>query len=498
MGFLSKKDVPQPNGAALTAPLHPLELDGMRKLSEYQIVRHLGKGACAEVKEVFHTPTGASYALKIIAKTRIPGFNSEASRGKVLREMTLLGPGIYYSSTSHGSTVSDTASVITSLSGRQVACNGPTLSHPSIVTIFDTFQTQTHFYIVLELAQGGTLFSTFVTVAGGQATRRHFKESDAARLLFRVVSGVAFLHDHDIVHRDLKPDNIMFRRGSPTDPKLARKWLDEDIMIMDFGVAQHCQGDATISSSSIIGTPRYAAPEILCLSGHGKPADMWSLGCLAYASLCGYNPFYAATDLEHLKKLTTAPFVLPTFPAGTEPSQLALDFIRRCLQPDPFQRMTARQALKHPWLAAYISASDLQAELVEEEDVFMHDDAVESMSLDATPTLMDSRSDSAASNSGTSRADSPRLSISNDSQGEELRSALEHDVDVETGTTPRGFRPHALPFELCDRQAMSKAANPSEAQNPKKESGVLAFWKVAVGATPSQQVSALTRTVSSS
>ncbi|KAJ1530038.1 hypothetical protein HK096_008825, partial [Nowakowskiella sp. JEL0078] len=103
---------------------------------------------------------------------------------------------------------------------------------------------------------------------------------------------LAFLHENGIVHRDLKPENIMFKD----------KNKDSAICIMDFGVANTVKDDELLLSS-VVGTPRYSAPEILLERGHSKPSDVWSIGCLAFALLSGFSPFYQAATLSQMKAI---------------------------------------------------------------------------------------------------------------------------------------------------------------------------------------------------
>ncbi|KAJ1563607.1 Calcium-dependent protein kinase 4 [Nowakowskiella sp. JEL0078] len=108
----------------LLEDLDPLEVQGIEKLGEYKVKRILGHGASAEVREVVHIQTGIHYAMKCIKKSGIPGFSKSLSRGKVLREMTIL----------------------------------QNIKHPNIVEVHDSFQDDQMYYLILELCNGGVIF----------------------------------------------------------------------------------------------------------------------------------------------------------------------------------------------------------------------------------------------------------------------------------------------------------------------------------------------------
>ncbi|KAJ3121252.1 hypothetical protein HK098_003822 [Nowakowskiella sp. JEL0407] len=299
----SKK--PSDSSLSVPADLDPLEIEGMQKLAEYKVKKVLGEGASAEVKEVIHIETGVHYALKCIKKNKIPGFKRELSRGKILREMTILAP----------------------------------INHPNIVKVFDTFQDYDYYYLVLELCTGGVIFDRIHGIVNHtKSFTNRITEKDVAEIVFSMFDAIACLHENDIIHRDLKPENLMFKS----------KAKDSLITIMDFGVANHVRGDELLKSA-VVGTPRYSAPEILLERGHGKPSDVWSVGCLTYALLSGFSPFHQATTLAQMKS-AVANFK-PTF----HPLYwLTKDLISSCLQVDPLNRPTARQAQMHPWFISFV------------------------------------------------------------------------------------------------------------------------------------------------
>ncbi|KAJ3121698.1 hypothetical protein HK098_003461 [Nowakowskiella sp. JEL0407] len=283
--------------------IDPLEREGSLKIQQYKFKKSLGRGASAEVKLAVHVPTNEHFAIKCINKQNLPGFSGSKARGKVLREMTILNK----------------------------------LQHDNVITVFDTFQDERNFYLVLELATGGLLFERMTGVK--------LEERQVANVIYQLLDALAFLHSKDIVHRDLKPENIMFKNKSPESP----------VMIMDFGVADHVRGNDLLHSP-VVGTPRYSAPEVLHLRGHGKPADIWSIGCIAYTILSGVNPFKSAKDLKEMKESAERG---PLFPARLwqEISPMAVDLVKRLMTVNPDERITARQAKMHPWFVQHVPAA---------------------------------------------------------------------------------------------------------------------------------------------
>ncbi|KAI1312655.1 hypothetical protein EDD11_002892 [Mortierella claussenii] len=181
------------------------------------------------------------------------------------------------------------------------------IGHANILTLVDYFETLNNLYLVTELAEGGELFDRI-------CRKGNYYEHDAAHLVRTICSAVAYLHEQGIVHRDLKPENLLFKTAAE----------DSELLIADFGLSRIIDQEKFHLLTTTCGTPGYMAPEIFQKSGHGKPVDMWALGVITYFLLCGYTPF----DRQSTKS-----------------------FINGLLTVDPSRRMTAAEALNHPWLA---------------------------------------------------------------------------------------------------------------------------------------------------
>mmetsp|Transcript_41939 Transcript_41939/g.88044 ORF Transcript_41939/g.88044 Transcript_41939/m.88044 type:complete len:213 (-) Transcript_41939:2-640(-) len=146
------------------------------------------------------------------------------------------------------------------------------------------------------------------------------------------------MHKRGIVHRDIKPENIMYETSN----------RDSSLKIIDLGLAQkHCESSEPLMNATV-GTPYYIAPEVL-QKKYGKSCDLWSIGVVSYILLCGYPPFDGANDGETRSSVLSGEYNFPS-KDWKDISKEAKDFIRRLLQMDATKRMTAEEALNHPWI----------------------------------------------------------------------------------------------------------------------------------------------------
>jgi len=208
------------------------------------------------------------------------------------------------------------------------------MGHQNILTLVDYFETMNNLYLVTDLALGGELFDRI-------CRKGSYYESDAADLIRATLSAVAYLHDHGIVHRDLKPENLLFR--TPED--------NADLLIADFGLSRIMDEEQFHVLTTTCGTPGYMAPEIFKKSGHGKPVDVWAIGVISYFLLCGYTPFDRDSNLEEMQAILVADYSFTPMEYWRGVSLTARQFIKKCLTIDPTKRMTAHEALSHPWIA---------------------------------------------------------------------------------------------------------------------------------------------------
>ncbi|KAF8395726.1 hypothetical protein HHK36_019676 [Tetracentron sinense] len=205
--------------------------------------------------------------------------------------------------------------------------------HKNLVQFYDAYEDDDNVYMVMELCNGGELLDRILSRGG------KYSEEDAKAIMVQVLSVVAFCHLQGVVHRDLKPENFLF----------SSKDEDSPLKAIDFGLSDFVKPDERLND--IVGSAYYVAPEVLHRS-YGTEADMWSIGVIAYILLCGSRPFWARTESGIFQAILKAD---PSFEEAPWPSLSfdARDFVKRLLNKDYRKRLTASQALCHPWLASY-------------------------------------------------------------------------------------------------------------------------------------------------
>ncbi|XP_019432877.1 PREDICTED: CDPK-related kinase 3-like [Lupinus angustifolius] len=203
-------------------------------------------------------------------------------------------------------------------------------SHKNLVRFHDACEDANNVYIVMELCEGGELLDRILSRGG------RYTEEDAKVIVLQILSVVAFCHLQGVVHRDLKPENFLFTSRSE----------DADMKLIDFGLSDFTRPDERLND--IVGSAYYVAPEVLHKS-YNVEADIWSIGVITYILLCGSRPFWARTESGIFRSVLRAD---PNFDDLTwqTVSPEAKDFVKRLLNKDYRKRMSAAQALAHPWL----------------------------------------------------------------------------------------------------------------------------------------------------
>ncbi|CAM8985747.1 unnamed protein product [Rhodiola kirilowii] len=212
--------------------------------------------------------------------------------------------------------------------------------HNNLVQFYDAYEDQENVYIVMELCEGGELLDRILSRGG------KYPEEDAKTVLTQILGVVAFCHLQGVVHRDLKPENFLF----------SSKDENSQLKAIDFGLSDFVRPDERLND--IVGSAYYVAPEVLHRS-YGTEADVWSIGVIAYILLCGSRPFWARTESGIFRSVLKAD---PSFDEQPWPamSPEARNFVKRLLNKDPRKRLTAVQALCHPWIR---NSSDIKVPL---------------------------------------------------------------------------------------------------------------------------------------
>ncbi|XP_058751615.1 CDPK-related kinase 5-like [Vicia villosa] len=205
--------------------------------------------------------------------------------------------------------------------------------HKNLIKFYDAYEDHDNVYIVMELCEGGELLDR-ILARGGK-----YSEEDAKAVMTQILNIVAFCHLQGVVHRDLKPENFLF----------STKDENSELKAIDFGLSDFVKPDERLND--IVGSAYYVAPEVLHRA-YSTEADVWSIGVIAYILLCGSRPFWARTESGIFRSVLKAD---PSFdePPWPSLSDDAKDFVKRLLNKDPRKRMTAAQALGHPWIKSY-------------------------------------------------------------------------------------------------------------------------------------------------
>ncbi|XP_065815604.1 calcium/calmodulin-dependent protein kinase type II delta chain isoform X10 [Labrus bergylta] len=264
-----------------------------RFTDEYQLYEELGKGAFSIVRRCVKKSTGQEYAAKIINTKKL----SARDHQKLEREARI--------------------------------CR--LLKHPNIVRLHDSISEEGFHYLVFDLVTGGELFEDIVA-------REYYSEADASHCINQILESVSHIHQHDIVHRDLKPENLL----------LASKMKGAAVKLADFGLAIEVQGDQQ-AWFGFAGTPGYLSPEVLRKDPYGKPVDIWACGVILYILLVGYPPFWDEDQHKLYQQIKAGAYDFPS-PEWDTVTPEAKNLINQMLTINPAKRITADQAIKHPWV----------------------------------------------------------------------------------------------------------------------------------------------------
>ncbi|KAI3981615.1 hypothetical protein MKX01_007535 [Papaver californicum] len=216
--------------------------------------------------------------------------------------------------------------------------------HENVVQFHNVFEDDSYVYIVMELCEGGELLDRILSQKDSRYT-----EKDAAIIVHQMLKVAAECHLHGLVHRDLKPENFLFKSSKEDSPLKAT----------DFGLSDFIKPGKKFQD--IVGSAYYVAPEVLKRQS-GPESDVWSIGVITYILLCGRRPFWDKTEDGIFKEVLKGK---PDF--GRKPwpsiSHSAKDFVKKLLVKDPRARLTAAQALSHPWVREGGDASEIPVDI---------------------------------------------------------------------------------------------------------------------------------------
>jgi len=265
---------------------------------KYVLGQTLGSGAFATVKLGTRIDDGSRYAVKIVAKSKL--------------------------SRSDESSLRDEISILQALH----SFPDPN-SH--IIKLISVYNEPSMYYLVTELVEGGGLFQRIVS-------KKSYSEKETRDICRILIGTIGYCHAHHFAHRDLKPENLL----------LMSNHSDSDIKIADFGFAKRVISEACLKTKC--GTPYYVAPEVLSGVLYGTKVDMWSLGVITYILLAGYPPFEDINLRRLFHRICIGKFTFhQDYWADVSPNAKSL--VSNLLKINPRERLSAQQALQHPWFS---------------------------------------------------------------------------------------------------------------------------------------------------
>ncbi|XP_022769240.1 calcium-dependent protein kinase 29 isoform X1 [Durio zibethinus] len=267
----------------------------------YDLDKELGRGQFGITSLCTEKATGRKYACKSISRRKL---NTDKDVEDVRREILIL---------QH-------------LTGQ-----------PNIVEFKGAYEDSRNIHLVMELCSGGELFDRIIA-------KGTYSERQAASICRQIVNVVHACHFMGVMHRDLKPENFL----------LVSKEENSPIKATDFGLSVFIEEGRMYRD--LVGSAYYVAPEVLQRK-YGKEIDVWSAGVILYILLCGVPPFWGETEKEIFKAVSEGNLDLKGQPWPSI-SDNAKDLIRKMLERHPKKRITAAQALEHPWLKEGGDASD--------------------------------------------------------------------------------------------------------------------------------------------
>lgn len=292
-------------------PLHERDLQGDPSIAfaDLSIMRTLGTGTFGRVKLVQHTPTNRAMALKCMQKAQVLASHQQLNVSSEKNAMLMS-------------------------------------QHPFVLKLYRTFQDRDCLYMLLELVQGGELWSLLYQnqTALPRSPLGGFELPVARFYSACVASAFDHVHAMSIAYRDLKPENLLIDSAGY-------------LKVVDFGFAKQipflAKGKVSDRSFTLCGTPEYLSPELVLSKGHNKSVDYWALGVLIYELLVGGTPFADPAQPKIFEKIIHSARFL-RFPRNFNPA--AEDIVRKLLEPNPGLRLgTLKGAVKdimsHPFFS---------------------------------------------------------------------------------------------------------------------------------------------------
>ncbi|KAH9929542.1 Pkinase-domain-containing protein [Epithele typhae] len=212
---------------------------------------------------------------------------------------------------------------------REVALLAQLRDAPNVTKYFGCHMDGPRVWIVMELAQGGSVRTLMKACKDGVVEEKY-----VSVITREVLNGLSYLHKSAIIHRDLKAANVLITSAGK-------------VMICDFGVSALLV-TASSKRNTLVGTPHWMAPEVAHASSYDTKADIWSMGIMIYEMIKGTAPNSHIVDQAKLIQLI--PRMKPPRLNEGEGTKELRDFVAACLILSPSERLSADELLKTKWI----------------------------------------------------------------------------------------------------------------------------------------------------
>ena len=263
--------------------------------NDYVVIKDIGSGTYSKVQLVQHKINLSIRAMKVIKKKKKKGTN-QTNEHEVYKEVNLLIK----------------------------------MDHPNIVKIFEFYNGEKEYYLIMEYCEGGELFDKIV--------KSNLTEIQCAYIMYQILSAVNYCHKMKIIHRDLKPENILIKK-------------DEDgfyrVKVCDFGTSKAFKiGD---TEKQLVGSAYYIAPEVI-QKKYNLKCDLWSCGVIMFVLLTKKPPFGGRNDAIIMQNIQIGKYKEQLL---DEYSPYAKELVALLLEKNIKKRINAEQALNHPWFDVF-------------------------------------------------------------------------------------------------------------------------------------------------
>ena len=272
-------------------------------IGDYIIKKDLGTGTFSIVKLGIHRITQKKVAIKILDKNKI---ESKDDLERIIREMQILTE----------------------------------MEHPNVIKVFKIYEEENNFSIIMEYCEGGELFNYIVK-------KQRLSEEESSYFFYQIINGIEYIHSKGIAHRDLKPENLLIGKN-------------KILKIIDFGLSNFYDGHKRLQTPC--GSPCYASPEMVKGKKYdGFNIDIWAIGVILFAMLCGYLPF---EDDENDNDVLFGQIIRNRIDYPSFLSDLSLDMLKKILVSDPNKRISIEEIKKHEF---YLQGEKIFKEKFEEK-----------------------------------------------------------------------------------------------------------------------------------